>query len=1790
LINIHTGSIAKSIWIQAIPIHLMEIDKMTSVFSSRSKSFNYMWITAIIAFLLIAPGGAWSSVTPDELRAKLLEQQPLMPEEITLYDMNSDGVVDIADLRWLAITSQEKAEDAWLRGQLIGSASNTLVKNATITLKQNGQILASQLDQMGSYRFEELTAGDYEIEVVEHSGIYTPASATVTLDSGENIKDINLTQVRNLVLEAKVWYDSHMAGEQPTFPPEQELFDLVFVLYGTDVAQGISDSSLDSAYSDAYQAISASVSIAFCTDLMLGSIDPINYGDQAFQSHLWLRANIDPSQFASLRTQADYLYQKALYNDLIDNLLIDPEWHEAWLIQSATFTDTLTRSWRQRVLGSLISQYYAPRGRLGPTGLYIVWQLQLYEDVPREFEHWNRYYPQELLLELLGNEMGPDAQTLLTTSWNAYRTDAPDTGPGSVGELDDDGLKTAMSQIDATKELENAQYLAWLLEGQMGDPPPRQMDIVSFLRELGLIASASAPWDLYVAYIESTSEFMSSTVPILPATPDADTLAIQMIFDAYRWVRSATPGSDGGDLNQPGLKTRIEDFADLYIRAFGVTVDSRDIFGEDSLPGVDTPYNQRSAVFSASPELWETWHDSYADSRDANLVALWSLSATPTGALVTGTHMLSPSQWQDTVLVLNSFQQRFAHLAMAYYLYEYANLEHQRILFDAQPEPLGPGLPPNPSSRMKELVKWYTTALTLATQAHGGDNWTEGGLAVVDVRLYAFLQNETEILLAKLTQALELTTQGLDPWGLLKRPFSTVEPDRLKEILQNTIAKWEEWQQADHDAEILNFEVERTSHMSQAANFDVLATQYARDAGRQRLEQAMAMRDIESLRLQLADMQIQRATYHMQAAELYTQAQDGQISVQELKHGIAENKHEMLKKQAEVLKEQLDKVHDNVVAAMESAVPVLRDANATVTELIDQYHDAFQKAQKSRPWWKRLFDHVKKTVGDISEAVVGINMWERMEDMIDMGRALVTGDFDSVMQLWGKVTKENINSPLLKKAVQEGVKAKFKFEISDEQMDDITEGMGDVIDTIVPQDTEELRQYLIAEFLFDATDAPSLANDLMSNLFAERLVDLGVGYALVDDELALFVQGYGLIADQTTLETLAGNLRISSTNFLKVEFPSDSAVIDTAMADLASCTEIISISNTLERRLFRSVVARNTDPNEVVFSFIELRNGVLKSMAEGLSPLSGWDTEKANGLGDAWKDFVKQRAMAVIDREAKDSQTLSKSDIMALMPQETLEALNTTVMELRMAQACATYMNNQSGHEQRINDNAKLYANVNTRAQAEANRDAHIQAFKTNLLGLAESLNTAQAEAVKVQNELIKIGRGAYEQQLSTMVEEKMIGVEQDFAGAKQMELEAAATSAAMAETEREVAAQQVEVAELIITEREAELAGLEQELMAQQARAAAAGAEESRALSEQSFHARAEALNISQSWYWRRMSRNTAKEIIFRGMFDFARTVDLLRGTDLLTVLETIDVQSPEQAQVALEIFELMLYKDEVAQVYNIILSEADTTPGAVVASVALGADPPPEAGLITGGFNEAEILPARDGKQWLVWQLELLDGPGDLPEHFHPGMRNASTRDYHQLPATLMAGFKRIQIPVTGAGERKVFRALSVQPKIDSAPGPFNTDVHLVHLGDMWMNAQASSTGDFALQWNAVAPVEFSPDGEYRLPASHTAFDIDFTNNQLYLALRPDPDPNARELASSDDYGANYPILGTWWIMAQKDYFQANVHLRITFYAKSVFRLEQETSSAFTNAMNAMDEQVFEDEIKAAGKAAIE
>ena len=62
-------------------------------------SLNIKWLYMVFAVFLLASGAAWGQVEPGQLRARILEQETLLPEEVPTYDLNIDGVVDVADLR-----------------------------------------------------------------------------------------------------------------------------------------------------------------------------------------------------------------------------------------------------------------------------------------------------------------------------------------------------------------------------------------------------------------------------------------------------------------------------------------------------------------------------------------------------------------------------------------------------------------------------------------------------------------------------------------------------------------------------------------------------------------------------------------------------------------------------------------------------------------------------------------------------------------------------------------------------------------------------------------------------------------------------------------------------------------------------------------------------------------------------------------------------------------------------------------------------------------------------------------------------------------------------------------------------------------------------------------------------------------------------------------------------------------------------------------------------------------------------------------------------------------------------------------------------------------------------------------------------------------------------------------------------------------------------------------------------------------------------------------------------------
>ena len=167
--------------------------------------------------------------------------------------------------------------------------------------------------------------------------------------------------------------------------------------------------------------------------------------------------------------------------------------------------------------------------------------------------------------------------------------------------------------------------------------------------------------------------------------------------------------------------------------------------------------------------------------------------------------------------------------------------------------------------------------------------------------------------------------------------------------------------------------------------------------------------------------------------------------------------------------------------------------------------------------------------------------------------------------------------------------------------------------------------------------------------------------------------------------------------------------------------------------------------------------------------------------------------------------------------------------------------------------------------------------------------------------------------------------------------------------------------------------------------------------------------------------------------------------------------------------------------------------------------------------------------------------------------------------------------------SGERKVFRSLPISTFVGETPTTLNTGIHLIHLGDMWMNSQAGANQDIPVQLTGVAPVDLLSDGSYQLQGRADDFSpLNRSNNPLYVFLANASDPDRRELATSEDFGANYPVLGTWWVMVRKDLFPDDMHMEIEFFVNSVQQLD--TESAFMTAVEMGDPNMFKTEITGA------
>ena len=480
-------------------------------------------------------------------------------------------------------------------------------------------------------------------------------------------------------------------------------------------------------------------------------------------------------------------------------------------------------------------------------------------------------------------------------------------------------------------------------------------------------------------------------------------------------------------------------------------------------------------------------------------------------------------------------------------------------------------------------------------------------------------------------------------------------------------------------------------------------------------------------------------------------AADDQLDAQQLRAELARNKHEMLQGQAEQLALQLEEVQSDLAEAIAAAVPILEDPQETVTDFTDQYIDLFEEAEDANEWWEDVLIPIRNFTGSMSKSLTGIDFIERAEDSFSMIKSLATGDFEGAAQTYGKMQRENWNSPIVQNAIKAGIKKKTGVELNDEQMAIIKESGDDAIVSIFPQDTAQIRQDLLDTFLTDEfgelAERNALANDLLSTAFAERSLGNGISFALVDAELTAFAQQFGLDSANTAVidgmvTTLRGVAQTSLEEILGGQTPTISTTISDAIAGLPSGSQIVEVTDTIENKIYNDFISSNTDSNKALGAIIATQADLMEPLEMGFSALTGWDSTKAGMFSEAWDDFINERAVELsLDNFDFD---LSPQELFALLPTEVHEGLNEAEKEIRKAIGHSEYINNQSSHEERMKANAEQAADGNDEEMdaAEADRNAHIMEFQANMIGMGEAINNAVEQVSLVQNELVKIKVG----------------------------------------------------------------------------------------------------------------------------------------------------------------------------------------------------------------------------------------------------------------------------------------------------------------------------------------------------------------------------------------------------------------------------------------------------------------
>ena len=835
---------------------------------------------------------------------------------------------------------------------------------------------------------------------------------------------------------------------------------------------------------------------------------------------------------------------------------------------------------------------------------------------------------------------------------------------------------------------------------------------------------------------------------------------------------------------------------------------------------------------------------------------------------------------------------------------------------------------------------------------------------------------------------------------------------------------------------------------------------------------------------------------------------------------------------------------------------------------------------KAAQAWKRFEEPIIKVADVVAISTTGYPLASLAKAGVDAVEGISSNDPDKFRDGFTRAVGTAASSPALRSSIGsvfEGTEVGQFFAENPDVFGRVHDA-SKYLDRLI-EDPESMRETLRDGFRDLALDQigmgegefESMIDDVLCVSISEPLREIGVSFATDVRELERFVSEE-LNLDELSpeirreIDSIAIEIRDSVSDRLESEFdgtlPSgvrdvifrEAPLDDLVKRNLRDGLKTGQIF--VEDAVIDAVVRGAKDPD--LNRALRAIKGAADVIAESGDLFSGLrnhgvSPSQVAQFSERFRAYVHKRGGALNNQLSQGRFQADMDAVQALDP----TLFQSVVETLERTRGPINYIKNSHLHEQVLQQIVKLPNSEDY----EKRRDEHVAEISKRIVELQGVLEDAEFELKKVRQAIAEKRLALEQKQGEKEIEQALLQVREHYLAAKGKEVESAMTGIVISQLERVGAERRLEVLRLSEQEHEKRLRALEKELESARMLEEAAKIDVAIAELEKQRHEAVLSVSGKIPPFWQVRNKERAVKLAQKALLDMARTLDFIsinQGGDHLSIVKGVG-HSVKELNTRYDALRVFLFERKLN-------AEWRTTDPTINVTVSVSESDVNKA-LVIPEFQSTPDGDVEIGK-FLVWQLDIFKGTVAAPRR-HPGKGpsphgDQDGRNHMLIPEGLFPDSKVIEVGLDSALKKPLFERLRVSTSVNASESnregfPVNSQFWLVHLGDMWFEEEA-------VQSFGVAPVvSFSEHGEWGIPGIGRLTEL-LNNNQYWIERSlPRSHGLSDEVSHLDlpgNFGANQPLLGTWWLMLRETSIKDSDRWNLT--------LGMEGSGLVTNGVN--------------------